>query len=331
MEDTTMEITDFVPKIELRQFLVLVIPGMIFSFTILCLIDKKLSCYKLLPADFITSVTLPYVSLLIFYLLTSGLAFGVIFHFLYLWRVFPRFIRFLINPFLFRYLFSCDNVPGNDSERLIKFLRDDLDIGWVESAEIRKSDDGKTIRIFKDENSAEIMIDEKKEKATLKISDGRTHDLKVKKEYDKLNIYKFRFLYRFLSNKFRFLYRFLSKSPVKNENKNKFLEYPGEFIEILLKAVNIDISYKQVYRTFFGSLSISTFLSFFVLLYPSDFQKLLVLIPLILLFIFSTCAAEQLKREVDSTIEDLVKKLPNFLEDVKESFPEEVYNNMLKK
>ena len=320
MEDTTMEITDFVPKIELRQFLVLVIPGMIFSFTILCLIDKKLSCYKLLPADFTTSVTLPYVSLLIFYLLTAGLAFGVIFHFLYLWRVFPRFIRFLINPFLFLYLFSCDNVPGNDSERLIRFLRDDLDIGWVESAEIRKSDDGKTIRIFKDENSAEIMIDEKKEKATLKISDGRTHDLKVKKEYGKLNIYKF-----------RFLYRFLSKSPVKNENKNKFLEYPGEFIEILLKAVNIDISYKQVYRTFFGSLSISTFLSFFVLLYPSDFQKLLVLIPLILLFIFSTCAAEQLTREVDSTIEDLVKKLPNFLEDVKESFPEEVYNNMLKK
>ena len=89
-----------------------------------------------------------------------------------------------------RYLFSWDNVPGNDSEILLRFLRDDLDIGWAENAEILKPDDGKTIRIFKDENAIEIMIDEGKEKATLKISDGRTYDLKVKKEYGKLNIYE---------------------------------------------------------------------------------------------------------------------------------------------
>jgi hypothetical protein len=88
------------------------------------------------------------------------------------------------------YLFSWDNVPGNDNERLLRFLWDDLDIGWAENAEIRKSDDGKTICIFKDENSAEIIIVEKKEKATLKISDGETYDLKVKKENCELNIYR---------------------------------------------------------------------------------------------------------------------------------------------
>ncbi len=87
------------------------------------------------------------------------------------------------------YLFSWDNVPGNDGERLLRFLRDDLDIGWAENAEIIKSDDGKIINIVKDENSAEITIAVKKKKATLKISDGRTHELKVKKEDDKLNIY----------------------------------------------------------------------------------------------------------------------------------------------
>jgi len=87
------------------------------------------------------------------------------------------------------YLFSWDNVPGNDSNRLRKFLMDDLDIDWVESAEIHKSDDGKTIHILKNDNSAEIMIDEVKENATLKIRDGRTYKLKVKKEKDKLNIY----------------------------------------------------------------------------------------------------------------------------------------------
>ncbi len=88
------------------------------------------------------------------------------------------------------YLFSWENVPGDDSDRLLRFLVDDLDIDWAENAEIHKSDDGKTIRIFKDENSAEIKIDEVQEKATLKISDGITHDLKVKSENGKLKLYK---------------------------------------------------------------------------------------------------------------------------------------------
>jgi len=89
-----------------------------------------------------------------------------------------------------QYLFSWDTVPGNDSDIFLKFLRNDLDIDWTQNAEISKSDDDKTICIIKDESSAEIVIDEKKEKATLKISDGRTCSLQVKKEGVKLNIYE---------------------------------------------------------------------------------------------------------------------------------------------
>ena len=85
--------------------------------------------------------------------------------------------------------FSWDDVPGNDSRKLLEYLKIHHDIDWAKSAEISKSDDGKVICIVKDENSAEIMHDEKKEKATLKISDGRTHDLEVKKENNKQNIY----------------------------------------------------------------------------------------------------------------------------------------------
>ncbi|MEA1866246.1 MAG: TIGR03986 family CRISPR-associated RAMP protein, partial [Euryarchaeota archaeon] len=48
---------------------------------------------------------------------------------------------------------------------------------------------GKTVLVSKDENSAEIVIDGKKEKATLKLSDGRTRDLKIKMENGKLNLY----------------------------------------------------------------------------------------------------------------------------------------------
>ena len=88
------------------------------------------------------------------------------------------------------YLFNWDNVPGKDSERLLSFLKDNLYVAWAENAEILKPDDNKTIRIFKDDNSAEITIYEEEEKATLKISDGRTYNLKAKKESGELNIYE---------------------------------------------------------------------------------------------------------------------------------------------
>jgi len=91
------------------------------------------------------------------------------------------------------YLFCWDNVSENDSEdseKLRGFLRDDLGIEWAKNAKIGKSSDGMTITISTYKKSADIMVDEKKEKATLKISDGITHDLKVKKEKGKLTIYK---------------------------------------------------------------------------------------------------------------------------------------------
>ena len=87
------------------------------------------------------------------------------------------------------YLFSWSSVPGDDKEKLVRFLSKDLEIDWAENAEIKKSNDSMTISIFKDENTAKIIMDDKKEKAILKISDGRSIDLKVKKEKDKLNIY----------------------------------------------------------------------------------------------------------------------------------------------
>ena len=89
-------------------------------------------------------------------------------------------------------LFNWDDVPGNDNVRLIRFLKDDLDIDWAENAEIIKSANGKTIYISEsshDGKSAKIVIDEEEGKATLTTSNGITHDLKVKNENGKLNIY----------------------------------------------------------------------------------------------------------------------------------------------
>lgn len=90
-------------------------------------------------------------------------------------------------------MFSWDDVPGDYNERLLRILRNDYHISWAENAKIGKSPDGKTIRIFKDENSVEIRMDEKKEKATLIISDGIYSRLEVEVEYGKLNIYKKRY------------------------------------------------------------------------------------------------------------------------------------------
>lgn len=88
------------------------------------------------------------------------------------------------------YLFCWDDVPESESEseRLRRALRDKLDIGWTENARICKSGNGKTICVFKDGDSAIIMLDEEKEKATLTTSDGRTYDLKVNRKNGKLYI-----------------------------------------------------------------------------------------------------------------------------------------------
>jgi uncharacterized RDD family membrane protein YckC len=87
------------------------------------------------------------------------------------------------------YLFSWENVSGNDNERLLKFLIDDLNIDWSENADIHKSDDNLSILISKDANTVTIRMDEHKEKATLEICDIPIYDLKVKKENNKLRIY----------------------------------------------------------------------------------------------------------------------------------------------
>ena len=71
-------------------------------------------------------------------------------------------------------LFSWDSVPGDDDKKLKEFLRDNFDIGWAENAKILKSDGGKTISIFNDENAAEIIID-KKENGKLDIRADLSH------------------------------------------------------------------------------------------------------------------------------------------------------------
>jgi hypothetical protein len=86
------------------------------------------------------------------------------------------------------FLFSWDNVPQKVDGRLLSFLREDLDLKWAENAKISK-EDGNTIHISKGGDSAEITICDDGKKATIKVNDDTTLDLKVKNEDGKQNIY----------------------------------------------------------------------------------------------------------------------------------------------
>jgi hypothetical protein len=88
-----------------------------------------------------------------------------------------------------KYLFNWDNVPGNDSDKLIRFLVDDLDIKWAASATITKSDDGMVITVSTNEKTVELIMAENMEKVTLKVGGETIHVLIVKTENDKLKVY----------------------------------------------------------------------------------------------------------------------------------------------
>jgi hypothetical protein len=85
------------------------------------------------------------------------------------------------------YLFSWDDVPGNETNNLGDYLRNDLEIDWVSNAQIIKTNDNNTIRVFTPSNSLELKLADNKN--TVLITPGNIQ-LKVKEEDNKFCIYK---------------------------------------------------------------------------------------------------------------------------------------------
>lgn len=88
------------------------------------------------------------------------------------------------------YLFSWDEIPGNDSGRLIDFLKQNYGIDWVKTATIEKIDDGKTIRVSVEKNYLSLSLNNEKTKAILTIDDVRADEFIAKTMNGKLNIYE---------------------------------------------------------------------------------------------------------------------------------------------
>lgn len=88
-----------------------------------------------------------------------------------------------------RYLFSWDEIPGNDSERLIDFLKQRFGIDWVITAKIEKIDNDKTIRVSTEKNFILLKLNNEKTELIIEIDDVWTDEFIAKAENDKLNIY----------------------------------------------------------------------------------------------------------------------------------------------
>ncbi len=84
------------------------------------------------------------------------------------------------------YLFGWENIPGNESQKLLDFLRDYHGINWTENATIIKDDGRKIIRVFTNGSSIAMML--YNENALLTIG-GINYDLWVKEENGTHNLY----------------------------------------------------------------------------------------------------------------------------------------------
>ncbi len=88
------------------------------------------------------------------------------------------------------FIFSWDEIHGNDKERLIEFLVKKYCIDWVKKAKIEKIDNGRTIKLYSENNSLSLSLNNEKTRVNLKIDDGgRIDEFAATTENGKLNIY----------------------------------------------------------------------------------------------------------------------------------------------
>lgn len=86
------------------------------------------------------------------------------------------------------YLFTWENVPGNQSHILLNFLKNDFNINWAENANIIKDED-KTIRILTDENSIELKLYNDSAQSWISTGAGQSLGLWVLGENGTNNVY----------------------------------------------------------------------------------------------------------------------------------------------
>jgi|GEM_PF-2963375 len=86
-------------------------------------------------------------------------------------------------------LFSWSEIQKDDNERFVKFLTQYFCIDWGKRAKIEKIDD-QTIRVYIEHHSISLRLNDEETKIILRINNGITDELTVKRESGQLNIYQ---------------------------------------------------------------------------------------------------------------------------------------------
>lgn len=129
-----------------------------------------------------------------------------------------KLARILIEHNDKEYLFSWNEVPGNDSGRLIDFLKQNYNIEWVKTARIEKIDGIKTIRVSTEKNFLLLKLNDDKTELKLKIDDSRSDKFAVKIENGRLNIYNN--LYQKIFIYYNNFLRYLGNAEIRKELEN---------------------------------------------------------------------------------------------------------------
>jgi hypothetical protein len=95
-----------------------------------------------------------------------------------------------LNNLISNYVFSWDEIPGKDNERLLEFLTRKFGVDWVKTAKLDKIDIDKTIKVCTEKNSISLKLNDKRTEVILEIDGVGTDKFTAKMETDKLNIYK---------------------------------------------------------------------------------------------------------------------------------------------
>lgn len=87
-------------------------------------------------------------------------------------------------------LFSWSKIPGNDSTKLIEYLKQKFEIEWIASEHISKSEDDKITTVSNGEKSLLLRLNNEKTKVNLMIDEYMVDKFTVTAENGELNVYK---------------------------------------------------------------------------------------------------------------------------------------------
>ena len=77
-------------------------------------------------------------------------------------------------------VFIWEKVPGDDTDKLIEFLKRNFNLSWIDRAEIKKEAHDDVITISDHDNELKIKLDNSKSKAMLSIGDNDLYEFDVK-------------------------------------------------------------------------------------------------------------------------------------------------------